>query len=338
MSKRIFITGGAGYIGSHACVELLRANHEVMVFDNLSNSSEEAIRRVELLTNRKLGLVIGDIRNIDVLNDAMCTFKPDSVIHFAGLKSVEQSVLNPLLYYDVNVHGSINLLNVMANTGCHEVVFSSSATVYGEANKPPYTEMMPVSPVSPYGRTKLIFENILQDWVNANDVHRAVVLRYFNPVGAHMSGLIGEDPQDTPNNLMPLISRVAQKKQNYLSVYGTDYVTRDGTGERDYIHVLDLAMGHLNAIQNINNLQRFQILNLGTGRSTTVRELIDTFEQSNNISIPIRLAERRLGDVAKSYADPTLARKLIGFECKRTLETMCMDYWNWIHKNPDGYR
>ena len=338
MSKRIFVTGGAGYIGSHTCLELLRQNYEVLVFDNLSNGSEEAIVRVELLTNRKLNLVIGDTRNKNALNEAMSAFKPDSVIHFAGLKAVGQSVVNPLSYYDVNVHGSINLLQTMANLGCHEIVFSSSATVYGETNEPPYNELMPVAPVSPYGRTKLIFENILQDWVASFDLNRAVILRYFNPVGAHASGLIGEDPKHTPNNLMPFIVKVAQKKYDELSLYGSDYDTRDGTGERDYIHVSDLVHGHLRAIENLKNLQRLQILNLGSGRTTTVRELISTFEKTNNILVPTRLVARRPGDVAKSLADPKLARDLIGFECKKTLEEMCLDTWNWVQKNPNGYK
>jgi UDP-glucose 4-epimerase len=337
MNKRIFVTGGAGYIGSHTCVELLRQNYDVMVFDDLSNSSKEAIHRVELLTNRKLSLVIGDIRNKKALNNAMSAFKPDSVIHFAGLKAVGQSMLNPLQYYDVNVHGSINLLQAMSDVGCYEIVFSSSATVYGGENVPPFNEMMPVAPVSTYGRTKLMFESILEDWTVSNNANRAVILRYFNPVGAHASGLIGEDPKDTPNNLMPLIVQAVQNKCIKLSVYGSDYNTRDGTGERDYIHVVDLAHGHINALDNINNLEKFQVLNLGSGKGTTVRELIDKFEKTNNISILTSSVARRPGDVAKSLADPSLARELIGFECKKTLEEMCLDTWNWVLKNPNGY-
>ena len=338
MKRRIFVTGGAGYIGSHTCVELLKGNHDVMVFDDLSNSSKEAIRRVELLTNRKLSLVIGDIRNENALNNAMSDFKPDSVMHFAGLKAVGHSVLNPVQYYDVNVHGSINLLKAMANASCFRIVFSSSATVYGEACKTPYNEMMPVAPVSPYGRTKLIFENMLQDWTASNDANRAVVLRYFNPVGAHASGLIGEEPKDAPNNLMPLIVQAAKRKRSELSIFGSDYATRDGTGERDYIHVVDLTQGHINALDNISNLEKFQILNLGSGKSTTVQELIRTFEKANNVLVPTRKVERRPGDVAKSLADPTLARNLIGFECKKTIEEMCIDTWNWVQKNPSGYQ
>ena len=337
MRKKIFVTGGAGYVGSHTCVELLNSNHEVIVYDDLSNSSKEAIRRVELLSNRKLSLIIGDIRNTELLRNAISEFQPDSVMHFAGLKAVGQSLSDPLKYYDVNVNGSINLLKVMKDAGCSEIVFSSSATVYGELNEPPFTEAMSVAPTSPYGRTKLIFENILQDWVNSNDAHRSVILRYFNPVGAHASGMLGEDPKDIPNNLMPLIVQAAQKKRNALSIYGSDYETRDGTGERDYIHVSDLANGHVKALENIRKLQRMQILNLGSGSSTTVKELINTFEKSNNVKIPIRLVERRSGDVAKSIADSTLAERLIGFKSQKTLEEMCTDTWNWVQKNPNGY-
>ena len=337
MKRKIFVTGGAGYIGSHTCVELLRANYEVMVFDDLSNSCEDALRRVELITNCNLSFVLGDVRNENSLRDAFAEFKPDSVMHFAGLKDVGQSVLCPLKYYDINVQGSINLLKAMDSVDCTEIIFSSSATVYGEINTPPYNEAMPVSPVSPYGRTKLIFENILKDWAAACDTKRAVILRYFNPVGAHTSGLLGEDPKDTPNNLMPLIVQTAQKKRRELYIYGSDYDTRDGTGERDYIHVVDLANGHVQALNNVLNLRNFQILNLGTGRGTTVTELIATFEKINNIIVPTNSVERRPGDVAKSFSDPTIARELIGFECKKTLEEMCSDTWNWIQKNPNGY-
>lgn len=337
MKKKIFVTGGAGYIGSHVCLELLEANHDVMVFDDLSNSSEEAIRRVESLSNRKLELVIGDIRDAIAINDAMCAFKPDSVIHFAGLKAVGESVVNPVRYYDVNVHGTINLLKAMDIVECSEIIFSSSATVYGEINKPPYTEMMPVAPSSPYGQSKLMVENILEDWTASYCMNRAVILRYFNPLGAHTSGQLGEDPKDSPNNVMPLIVQTAQQKRGCISIYGSDYDTRDGTGERDYLHVVDLAYGHVQALHNVRNLGKFQILNLGTGKSTTVLELIGIFEKISNISIPTISVARRPGDVDKSFSDPTSARELIGFECKKTLDEMCFDTWNWIQKNPNGY-
>ena len=337
MKKKIFVTGGAGYIGSHTCVELLKANYDVMVFDDLSNSCEDALKRVELITNRKLNFIFGDIKNESQLSNAISDFKPDSVMHFAGLKSVAQSVSHPLKYYDVNVHGSINLLKAMDKVDCTEIIFSSSATVYGATNTPPYIETMPTAPVSPYGRTKLIFENILKDWTAVCDRNRAVILRYFNPVGAHTSGLIGEDPKDTPNNLMPLIIQTAQQKRHELCVYGADYDTIDGTGERDYIHVVDLAHGHLQALKNILNLECCQILNLGTGKGTTVTELVSTFEKTNNIAVPMNLVERRPGDVSKSFADPTIARELIGFNCQKTIEDMCSDTWNWVRKNPSGY-
>ena len=337
MKRKIFVTGGAGYIGSHTCVELLRANHEVMVFDDLSNSCEDALRRVELITNRTLSFFKGDIKNRSQLSDAISSFKPNSVMHFAGLKAVAESVTQPLRYYDVNVHGSINLLQAMDKVDCKEIIFSSSATVYGEINISPYKETMSVDPLSPYGRTKLICENVLKDWTSTSDTKRAVALRYFNPVGAHTSGLLGEDPKDTPNNLMPLIVQTAQKKRHVLSIFGTDYDTRDGTGERDYIHVMDLARGHTQALNSLINLKRFQVLNLGTGKGTTVTELIRTFEEINNVGVATNLVERRPGDVAKSIADPAIARKLIGFECTQTLEEMCADTWNWIQKNPNGY-
>lgn len=336
--KRVFVTGGAGYVGSHVCLELLCSNHQVMVFDNLVNGSKEALRRVELLSKRKLNLVIGDVRNQAALESAILTFKPESIIHFAGLKAVSQSVSNPMLYYDVNIRGSLNLLDCMAKVCCNEIIFSSSATVYGELTQPPYSEKDYVSPKSPYGRTKQVFENILQDWVHASDANRAISLRYFNPVGAHKSGLIGESPQDLPNNLMPLIVRVAQENNGCLDIYGADYETRDGTGERDYIHVCDLANAHVEAVEKIKNLGRFQILNLGTGRGTTVKELIETFEKSNNVIVPVRITDRRPGDVAKSYADPTLANNLLNFQCKRTIREMCVDAWNWAKKNPNGYQ
>lgn len=331
--KKIFITGGSGYIGSHACVELLRHNHEVMVFDNLSNSSPEVINKVRLIANKQPEFVIGDIRDEAALADAMLSFKPDSVIHFAGLKAVAESLTNPLNYYDVNVHGSLNVLRTMSRVGCKEIVFSSSAAVYGDKSKPPFCESYPVFPVSPYGRSKLMIEEIISDWVSTENDSRAVILRYFNPVGAHVSGLIGEAPNGDPNNLMPIIAQVAQRKRANLTIFGSDYDTRDGTAERDFIHVSDLAIGHVQAIENIANLNRKQILNLGTGKTTSVKELIEVFEKTNRVSIPFLIAGRRAGDVPISFADPTLAYKLIGFECKKSLSEMCADTWNWINTN-----
>ena len=333
MTKRVFVTGGAGYIGSHTCIELIKNNHEIMVFDSLVNSSEEALRQVELITNKKINFVIGDIRDEIELLNAMNNFQPTSVVHFAGLKAVGESVQDPLLYFDINVGGSINILRAMEKISCKEIIFSSSATVYSNKNSPPFNEADDISPISPYGRSKLMVENILTDWVTSNEANRAVVLRYFNPVGAHHSGLIGEDPNGTPNNLMPLILQVAQEKRDHLWIYGEDYETRDGTGERDYIHVTDLAHGHVKALEKISQLNRLQILNLGTGLGTTVRELISTFEKTNKVTVSTKVTNRRAGDTAKSYANAVLAYELIDFQCKQTLEDMCADAWNWQKNN-----
>ncbi|MDG1946526.1 MAG: UDP-glucose 4-epimerase GalE [Amylibacter sp.] len=333
MTKRVFVTGGAGYIGSHTCIELIKNNHEIMVFDSLVNSSEEALRQVELITNKKINFVIGDIRDEIELLNAMNNFQPTSVVHFAGLKAVGESVQDPLLYFDINVGGSINILRAMEKISCKEIIFSSSATVYSNKNSPPFNEADDISPISPYGRSKLMVENILTDWVTSNEANRAVVLRYFNPVGAHHSGLIGENPKGTPNNLMPLILQVAQEKRDHLWIYGEDYETRDGTGERDYIHVTDLAHGHVKALEKISQLNRLQILNLGTGLGTTVRELISTFEKTNKVTVSTKVTNRRAGDTAKSYANAVLAHELIDFQCKQTLEDMCADAWNWQKNN-----
>lgn len=337
MTKKIFITGGAGFIGSHTCVEILKRNHDVVVFDSLVNSSFETLSRIERLAAKKFEFIQGDIRDLDILVSAMNAFKPSSVIHFAGLKSVNESVINPLEYYDVNVKGAVNILVAMSHVGCNEIVFSSSATVYGTGSSPPYSERDITDPVSPYGRSKLIFENILEDWANSVDDANAISLRYFNPVGAHSSGLIGESPKDTPNNLMPLIAQTAQGKRPYLSIYGDNYETIDGTGERDYIHVTDLANGHLKAIEQIKKLKKFEILNLGTGKSTSVKELVRIFEKVNNVKVPTKVVERRAGDIAKSYADCRLAFDLIGFQCTKSIDEMCSDTWNWITLNPNGY-
>ena len=277
--KKIFITGGAGYLGSHTCVEILNNDHEVCVFDNLQNSSIEALKRVRLLTNKDFKFVRGDIRNKIELTDAMQAFKPTSVIHFAGLKAVAQSVIEPLNFYETNVAGSVNMLSAMSEINCREIVFSSSATVYGNAGNPPFCETDMVKPISPYGQTKYMVERLLKDWISSNNDFRAVVLEYFNPVGAHVSGMLGEDPRGIPNNLMPLIAQTAQKKRSHLLIYGNDYETSDGTGERDYIHVTDLSVGHLRAVENIDSLSKYQILNLGTGKSTTVLNLINIFRK-----------------------------------------------------------
>ena len=337
MAKNIFVTGGAGYIGSHTCVELLKQNHKITIFDNLSNSSENVIKRIEMLSNKKVHFVLGDIKTKNDLLEAVYYCQPDTVLHFAGLKAVADSVSGPLDFYEVNVGGTVNILNAMANVGCKQIVFSSSATVYDNQIKPPYRETDLTNPASPYGRTKLASEMLIEDWVNSCKDHRSVVLRYFNPVGAHESGLIGENPKGIPNNLMPFISQVAQKKLNCLHIFGNDYETRDGTGERDFIHVVDLAFGHVRSIEEIENLERFQILNLGTGQGTTVLELVKSFEKSNNMNLPLKIVARRPGDIAKSVADPTRASAILDFKCKKTLEDMCLDTWNWQIKNPRGY-
>lgn len=329
MPKKIFVTGGAGYVGSHSCVELLKKNHDIMIFDDLSNSSEKVIDRIERLSKRSTQFSFGDIRDEDKVTKAMCRFKPDTVLHFAGLKAVEDSVLNPLNYYDVNVQGTLNILKSMIKADCCEIVFSSSASVYDSNKSVPYRETSPTKPVSPYGRTKLICEGLIEDWTNSGQNNQGIILRYFNPVGAHESGLIGEDPKDTPNNLMPIISQVASRERDYLTVFGKDYATRDGSGERDFIHVVDLAHGHIRAIDEIRNLNDFEIINLGSGRGTTVLELVKSFEKANKVKIPVETSDRRPGDVAKSVADSSKAFRLLQFKCAKSLNDMCLDAWNW---------
>lgn len=338
MSKKIFITGGAGYIGSHTCIEFLKSGHKILVYDDLSTGSFEALERVKLITNKQMELVQNDIRNKCALEKAICDFQPDVVVHFAGLKSVAESMKHPMRYYDVNVRGSLNLLEAMSSTRCQSIVFSSSATVYAEDQNLPYDENHMLNPINPYGRTKLIFEQILNDWVRSFDGNRAVCLRYFNPVGAHASGLIGENPHGEPNNLMPFISEVAAGQREYLSIYGNNYSTRDGTGERDFIHVTDLAYGHLKAVERLTCFDYFQVLNLGTGMGTTVKELISAFEKVSGKKINSVIKNRRSGDVARSLADPSLAAKLLGISSHQTIEDMCRDTWHWKSKNPNGFR
>lgn len=333
----ILVTGGAGYIGSHTCVELLNAGQEVVVFDNFSNSHPESLKRVETITGRKIQLVEGDIRDQAALEEALRRFGCSAVIHFAGLKAVGESVEKPLDYYDNNVIGTHRLLRAMGNCGVKTLVFSSSATVYGEPQRLPLTEDHPLSATNPYGRTKLIIEDMLRDLYRSDPSWQIGILRYFNPVGAHVSGLIGEDPQGIPNNLMPFVAQVAVGRREQLKVWGDDYPTPDGTGVRDYIHVVDLAIGHLKALARLSAPQCFEV-NLGTGTGYSVLDVVRAFEQASGRPVPYELAPRRPGDVAACYADPAFAAELLGWRAERGIDAMCVDAWRWQSGNPNGFR
>ena len=334
---RVLVTGGAGYIGSHTCVELLEAGHEVFVIDNLCNGHEAALDRVRGITNCELRFMNADIRDSIALDKIFYNFKPEAVIHFAGLKAVGESVANPLKYYDVNVGGSISLLAAMSKAGCNNIVFSSSATVYGEPQYLPYDEKHPTNPVNPYGRTKLVTEGIISDWSNVDIARRGTILRYFNPVGAHKSGQIGEDPNGVPNNLMPAVAKVAVGRQNKLFIFGNAYETKDGTGGRDYIHVVDLAKAHIQALINQNKLKAFNILNIGRGESITVLELIKSFELASGCKIKYEVANSRPGDLPVFWANSSHALNLIDWLPEFNVNEMCEDLWRWQSKNPDGY-
>jgi len=333
----IFITGGAGYIGSHACVELINAGHEVTVFDNFSNSQPEALARVERITGNKPHFVKGDIRDSSALAEALKKSGANAVIHFAGLKAVGESVEKPLSYYDNNVLGTLRLLEAMTKCGVKTLVFSSSATVYGDPQALPLTEDHPLSATNPYGQTKLVIENMLRDLYRSDPTWRISILRYFNPVGAHASGLIGEDPQGTPNNLLPFVSQVAVGRREFLNVWGNDYDTPDGTGVRDYIHVVDLAIGHLKALERLRDHQECLAINLGTGVGYSVIDMIKAFEKASGKAIPFKVAQRRPGDVASCYSDPSFAMSTLGWRAERSLEDMCKDSWKWQSNNPRGY-
>ncbi|BAL26058.1 UDP-glucose 4-epimerase GalE [Azoarcus sp. KH32C] len=332
----ILVTGGAGYIGSHTCVDLLAAGHTVVVFDNFSNSHPEALRRVEQITGRKLAVVQGDIRDQGAIEAVFRRYGCKAVIHFAGLKAVGESVEKPLTYYDNNVIGTHRLVSAMQNCGVHTLVFSSSATVYGEPQRLPLTEDHPLSATNPYGRSKLIIEDMLRDVFRANPHWSIAILRYFNPVGAHESGLIGEDPQGTPNNLMPFVAQVAVGRREFLNVWGSDYPTPDGTGVRDYIHVVDLAAGHLRALERFDMPQCVAV-NLGTGVGYSVLDVVKAFESASGQRVPYQLSPRRNGDAAACYADPSLAESLLGWKAQRDLAAMCRDHWRWQENNPKGY-
>ena len=327
--QTILVTGGAGYIGSHTCVELLNAGYEVVVVDNLCNSKVDTLDRVKEITGRAFTFVEVDLRDLEALDKVFSDYSLDAVIHFAGLKAVGESVEFPLSYYDNNVSGSISLLQAMDSHGVRSIVFSSSATVYGDPASLPITEDFPVSPTNPYGRTKLIIEEILQDLHSSDQRWKCAILRYFNPVGAHKSGKIGEDPNGIPNNLMPYISQVAAGKLEKLSIFGDDYPTKDGTGVRDYIHVVDLAIAHIKSLEKLSENSKVLIYNLGTGRGYSVLEMVKAFEQASGKDIAYKIAARRAGDIATCYADSSLAYKELGWSAERELHEMCKDTWRW---------
>jgi UDP-glucose 4-epimerase len=336
---KVLVTGGAGYIGSHTCLELLNAGHEVVVLDNLSNSSKESLNRVQALASKSLDFIQGDILDQNILNQIFSTYQIDAVIHFAGLKAVGESQQIPLTYFENNISGSISLVQAMQRAGVFRLVFSSSATVYDEANISPLNEDMPTGmPSNNYGYTKLIVEQLLQKLSASDNRWSIALLRYFNPVGAHKSGQIGEDPQGIPNNLMPYVTQVAVGRREKLSIFGDDYDTVDGTGVRDYIHVVDLANAHLCALTNRLQAQGCRAWNIGTGQGCSVLQIKNTFEQVNEVQIPFEIALRREGDVATSFADNTRAVKELGWQPKYGLEDMLADSWNWQKQNPQGYR
>lgn len=336
-SERILVTGGAGYIGSHTCVELINAGFDVTVFDNFCNSNTEALSRVERITGKRVAMIRGDVRDRAELKKALHKSGAGAVIHFAGLKAVGESIEMPLAYYDNNVIGTLRLLEAMGECGVRTLVFSSSATVYGEPQQLPLTEDHPLSATNPYGSSKLMIEDILRDMYSSDSSWRFGILRYFNPVGAHASGLIGEDPKGIPNNLMPVVAQVAVGRLEFLNVWGNDYPTPDGTGVRDYIHVVDLALGHLKALEYLQKKAGGLTVNLGTGTGYSVLEIVRAFEKVANRPIPYRIAPRRPGDTAACYADPKLALELLGWRAERGLDVMCSDTWNWQKNNPGGY-
>ncbi|MVW71376.1 UDP-glucose 4-epimerase GalE [Bordetella sp. 15P40C-2] len=342
MNKRLLVTGGAGYIGTHTLVELIENGFSPVVLDNFSNSCPESIRRVEEITGSKIEVFEGDICSSSdlaaVFDHAKATGEIfDAVIHFAGLKAVGESVAQPLRYYETNVGGTLALLKAMDTYGVRNIVFSSSATVYGVPIRLPYDEGHPISPTNPYGWTKAISERVLEDWANTGEGRSAVCLRYFNPIGAHPSGRIGEDPRDTPNNLFPFITQVAVGKRPFLSVFGNDYDTVDGTGVRDYVHVVDLACGHVKAVEFGFTSEGFSAFNLGTGKGTSVLELKHAFEQATQAAVRHEFKARRPGDIAAAFASVQLAEQSLGWRAKKSIDDMCIDGWRWQSSNPDGY-
>lgn len=336
---KILLAGGAGYIGSHTAVELLNAGYDVVIADNYSNSCPEAVARVEKITGKTVAAYEVDIKDTDKLENVFKENEIDAVIHFAGLKAVGESVEKPILYYRNNIDTTLSLLECMKKYNVNKIIFSSSATVYGEENKVPYTEEMPRGTcTNPYGWTKLMMEQILEDAAKADDKLSVVLLRYFNPIGAHSSGLIGEDPQGIPNNLMPYVAQVAVGRREKLTIFGNDYPTPDGTCRRDYIHVVDLAIGHVKAIEYAEkNPAGVEIFNLGTGTPYSVTEIVNTFEQVNSLTVNHVYGARRAGDLPESYANADKALKVLGWKTERNLQDMCRDTWNWQKNNPNGY-
>lgn len=333
----VLVTGGAGYIGSHTSISLIEAGYEVVVFDNLCNSSKESLARVAKIVGKEIPFVEGDIRSESDLQSVFDNYDIESVIHFAGLKAVGESVEKPLYYYDNNISGTVTLAEVMQKNNCKKIVFSSSATVYGDPHSTPIKEDFPLSATNPYGRSKLFIEEILRDVFISDNSWKVVLLRYFNPVGAHISGTIGEDPNGIPNNLMPFIAQTAVKKREHLSVFGDDYDTHDGTGVRDYIHVVDLADGHVKALDALKDISDVLTVNLGTGNGYSVLDMVKAFEAASKQSVPYKIVERRSGDVAKCFADPSYAFETLGWRAQLGIERMCEDSWRWQSNNPNGY-
>jgi UDP-glucose 4-epimerase len=335
--KQILVTGAAGYIGSHACIELLEAGFQIIALDNLSNSCQISLQKVHEITGKTFPFIKGDIRDKSTLDQLFTDYEIDGVIHFAGLKAVGESVENPLAYYENNVLGSIKLLQSMQQHQVKKIVFSSSATVYGIPDKVPIDETYPLSAINPYGQTKLMIEQVLQDIAHADPEWRIALLRYFNPIGAHESGKIGENPSGIPNNLMPYITQVAVGKRQVLSIFGDDYDTPDGTGVRDYIHVVDLAKGHLKALEYLSDHKGIAAFNLGTGTGHSVLELVHAFEKATGKKIPYQIVDRRPGDSAVCYADTTKAEQLLHWKAQFDIERMCKDSWRWQSNNPNGF-
>lgn len=333
----ILVTGGAGYIGSHTCVELLNSGYDVVVFDNLVNSDEKALECVKEITGKDFKFYKGDLLFKDQIEEVFKNENIEAVIHFAGLKAVGESVVKPLLYYKNNITGTINLCEVMSSYNVKNIIFSSSATVYGEPKTVPIKEDFPLSVKNPYGRTKLMIEEIFSDLYTSDNEWNVILLRYFNPIGAHKSGKIGENPRDIPNNLVPYITQVAVGKLECVSVFGNDYNTHDGTGVRDYIHVVDLAVGHVKAIKKLEDKQGILIYNLGTGKGYSVLDLINTFSKVCEKQINYKIAPRRPGDAAICYSDPEKANRELDWKCERDLLEMCQDSWRWQKNNPNGY-